>query len=113
MLYRSILSTSALLVQWCFLWAIPTIAQDAYSVPIEIFSDGATLQARFYSTECETTCPTLLLIPGWDSREHLEKYTAWQTERGDIDKFGELLTAAPSIRYFEEVEAWESVGLLP
>jgi len=55
----------------------------------------------------------LVLVERWDSREHLEKYTAWRTERGDIDKFGELLTAAPSIRYVEEFEAWESVGLLP
>lgn len=48
-----------------------------------------------------------VLVERWDSREHHEKYMAWRTERGDIDKLGELLAVAPSIRYFEDIKAWQ------
>lgn len=43
----------------------------------------------------------LLLTEEWDSKEHHQKYMAWRTERGDIEKLGALLSAPPSIRYLE------------
>ena len=41
----------------------------------------------------------------WDSRKHHEKYVAWRTETGFMEKLGAALAAAPRIRYFERVDA--------
>ncbi len=46
----------------------------------------------------------MVFIEYWDSRAHHEKYIAWRTETGDMDKFGAMLTGPPSIRYFEKVD---------
>ncbi len=47
----------------------------------------------------------LVFYERWDSREHYEKYLAWRTETGVMDQLGAMLTAPPSIRYFERVDA--------
>ena len=47
----------------------------------------------------------LVFYERWDSREHYEKYLAWRTETGVLEKLGAALTAPPSIRYFERVDA--------
>jgi quinol monooxygenase YgiN len=47
----------------------------------------------------------LVFYERWDSREHYEKYLAWRTETGVMDQLGAMLTAPPSIRFFERVDA--------
>jgi quinol monooxygenase YgiN len=47
----------------------------------------------------------LVFYECWDSREHYEKYLAWRTETGVMEKLGAALTGPPSIRYFERVDA--------
>jgi len=47
----------------------------------------------------------LVLHERWDSREHHEKYLAWRTETGGMEKLGSAFSALPSIRYFERVDA--------
>ena len=47
----------------------------------------------------------LVFYERWDSREHHERYLAWRTETGVMDQLGAMLTAPPSIRYFERVDA--------
>ena len=44
-------------------------------------------------------------VEHWDSRAHYEKYMAWRTETGVMDKIGAMLTGPPSIRYFERIDA--------
>ena len=41
----------------------------------------------------------------WDSRAHQEKYLAWRTETGLVDKLGPYLVAAPNISYFDKSDA--------
>ena len=42
----------------------------------------------------------LILVENWESREHYEKYLAWRTERGDMERLAGWVTGEPSIRYF-------------
>ena len=46
---------------------------------------------------------TLVAVEDWDSRQHYEKYLAWRTERGDLNKLVGWLQGDPSIRYFDNV----------
>jgi quinol monooxygenase YgiN len=46
----------------------------------------------------------LVIYERWDSRAHYEKYLAWRTETGTMDRVGAMLKAPPSIRYFERVD---------
>ena len=48
---------------------------------------------------------TFVMVEHWDSKEHYEKYLAWRTETGVLAKLVSLIEGAPSIRYFETVEA--------
>jgi len=47
----------------------------------------------------------LVFYECWDSREHYEKYLAWRTETGVMEKLGAALAGPPSIRYFERIDA--------
>ena len=40
----------------------------------------------------------------WDSRGHQEKYLAWRTETGLMDKLGPYLTAPPTISYLDKFD---------
>ena len=46
---------------------------------------------------------TMVAVEDWDSRQHYEKYLAWRTERGDLDKLVGWILGDPSIRYFDNV----------
>ncbi len=41
----------------------------------------------------------------WDSRQHYEKYLAWRTETGVVDKLVGMSMGEVSIRYFDRVDA--------
>lgn len=41
----------------------------------------------------------IVLFEKWETRSDHEKYMAWRTERGDLDKLGALLAGPPSVRY--------------
>jgi len=41
----------------------------------------------------------------WESKDAYQKYLAWRTETGVMAKLGSLLTAPPSIRYFDAIDA--------
>jgi quinol monooxygenase YgiN len=47
----------------------------------------------------------LVFYERWESRAHYQKYLAWRTETGAMDRLGALLKAPPSIRYYERVDA--------
>ena len=46
---------------------------------------------------------TMVAVEDWDSRQHYEKYLAWRTERGDLEKLVGWSQGDPSIRYFDNV----------
>ena len=46
----------------------------------------------------------LVIYERWDSRPQYEKYLAWRTETGTMDRVGDMLKEPPSIRYFERVD---------
>ena len=45
----------------------------------------------------------MVAVEDWNSRQHYEKYLAWRTERGDLDKLVGWIQGDPSIRYFDNV----------
>ncbi len=46
----------------------------------------------------------VIALEQWLSREHYEKYLAWRTETGFMDKMVSMLAGEPSIRYFDVVD---------
>ena len=46
----------------------------------------------------------LVFYERWDSREHYQKYLAWRTETGAVEKLSAKLTGPPNIRYYERVD---------
>ena len=57
----------------------------------------------FYSKQDEPT--TIVAVEQWDTKAAYEKYLAWRTETGLMDKLGAALSGPPSIRYFDPVDA--------
>ena len=47
----------------------------------------------------------MVVVEHWDSRPHHEKYVAWRTKTGVMDKIGGMLAGPPSIRYFDRSDA--------
>ena len=47
----------------------------------------------------------LVLVEKWESRQHYEAYLAWRTETGALDDVVSMTSQAPSIRYFDNVDA--------
>ena len=47
----------------------------------------------------------LVFYERWDSRDHYQKYLAWRTETGAVEKLSAKLTGPPNIRYYERVDA--------
>ena len=45
----------------------------------------------------------MVMVENWDSKAQYEKYLAWRTERGDMEKLGAWVAGPPSIRYFDGV----------
>jgi quinol monooxygenase YgiN len=43
----------------------------------------------------------LILNETWESRAHYEKYFAWRAETGGLEALGKMLSASPSVRYFD------------
>jgi len=79
---RDTLLIAAALAVFVQFLVLPAAAQEPSSEPVQILSDGAALQARFYRAECDAMCPTLLLIPGFPG-----------SERPDVLGLGERLSA--------------------
>ena len=64
--------------------------------------DGCQGIDVYFNTEDTSS---MVLVEYWDSRAHQEKYIAWRTETGVMDKIGAMLAGPPSIRYFERIDA--------
>lgn len=47
----------------------------------------------------------MVMIERWASRAQHEKYLAWRTETGVMQKIGAMLAGPPNIRYFERTDA--------
>ncbi len=47
----------------------------------------------------------LLVLGNWDSRQHHEKYLAWRTERGDLEKIMGWFAEEPTANYLDDFEA--------
>ena len=64
--------------------------------------DGCRGIDMFFSTENEAN---MVLVEHWDSRAHHERYLAWRTETGVMDKIGGMLAGPPTMRYFNKADA--------
>lgn len=47
----------------------------------------------------------LILVESWESRAKYEKYLGWRAETGALEQLGALCEGAPSIRFFDGVDA--------
>ena len=43
----------------------------------------------------------MVVVESWDSKAQYEKYLAWRTERGDLEKIAGWTSGASSLRYFD------------
>ena len=55
------------------------------------------------SNQDEST--NIVLVEKWETRQHYEKYLGWRQETGFVDRLVALLSAPPSIRYYDKVDA--------
>ncbi len=63
--------------------------------------DGCQGIDVYFNTEDTSS---MVGVEHWDSRAHHEKYMAWRTETGVMDKIGTMFAGPPSIRYFERID---------
>lgn len=70
--------------------------------PESLAYDGCQALDLYFNTDDENQ---MVMIERWESRSHHEKYLAWRTETGVMDKIGSMLAGPPSIRYFEKAGA--------
>ncbi len=85
----------------------PEDISDMKSYMAEILPDTRTYDGFqgidvYFNTEDRGN---MVGVEHWDSRAHYEKYLAWRTETGVMDKIGTMLAGPPSIRYFERIDA--------
>jgi quinol monooxygenase YgiN len=64
--------------------------------------DGCQGVDVYFNTE---DASNMVLVEYWDSRAYHEKYLAWRTETGVMDRIGAMLSGQPSIRYFERTDS--------
>lgn len=48
---------------------------------------------------------SMVLVEHWDSRAHYEKYLAWRTETGVLDRIVAMFVRPLNTRYFERIDA--------
>ncbi len=48
---------------------------------------------------------TFVFVGYWDTKDAYQRYLAWRTETGVLAQLSSMLEGAPSIRYFETVDA--------
>ncbi len=60
---------------------------------------------EIYAVQNQDETNTFVLVEKWESKAHHQKYLAWRTETGFMEKLGALLAGPPSIRYFDIVDA--------
>ena len=41
----------------------------------------------------------------WDTRTHHQEYSAWRTEKGDMEKISTMTAGPPNIRFYERIDA--------
>lgn len=75
--------------------------------PAELFPetvayDGCEGIELYFNTDDKDK---MVMVEHWASRSHQEKYVAWRTETGVMDKIGSMLAGPPSLRYFEKAGA--------
>ena len=56
-------------------------------------------------TQNQDDANNIILVERWETRQHYEKYLAWRQETGVLDELGKVVASAPSIRYFDPVDA--------
>ena len=47
----------------------------------------------------------MLLVMEWETREDHQKYAAWRTETGFVERLSSMLSGPLSIRYFDKTDA--------
>jgi quinol monooxygenase YgiN len=71
-------------------------------VPDTRIYDGCQGVDVYFNTD---DAGNMVLVEHWESRAHHERYLAWRTETGVVDKMVAMLAGQPSFRYFERTEA--------
>jgi quinol monooxygenase YgiN len=74
-----------------------TIQHLAHALPITRNYEGC----RYCNTLTEiNNTQEILLIQGWDSREHQQNYISWRQETGALDELLALLTKPPQVEFW-------------
>lgn len=54
---------------------------------------------------CADDGHTLVFVEDWETKTHYERYLAWRKETGVFARLTSMLADAPSIRFFQKVDA--------
>jgi quinol monooxygenase YgiN len=74
-----------------------TIQHLAQALPITRNYEGC----RYCNTLIELDNPQeIILIQGWDSRAHQQKYISWRQETGALDELLALLAEPPQVEFW-------------
>lgn len=55
---------------------------------------------QYCNTYLDHDADTIVLIQGWDSREHQQRYIAWRESTGDLQQLVDTLTSPPQVRFW-------------
>lgn len=73
----------------------------------EIFPDTRTFKGcRGIELQVNQDDPTnMIAVEEWETREDHQKYAAWRTETGAVDRIVSMCSGPLSIRYFDKTDA--------
>ena len=85
----------------------PKFSHEMKSYLAEILPETRAFEGcHFIDVYFDTDKPnSMVLVEEWDSREHYQKYHAWRTHTGVIDKIRSMVDGTASIGFFEKIDA--------
>ncbi len=82
----------------------PESVEDAKKLFEEILPDTRSYEGCEKITLCanDDEPENIMVFEYWQTRPHYEKYLAWRTETGVVDKIVAMSAEPPSIKYFND-----------
>jgi quinol monooxygenase YgiN len=74
-----------------------TIQHLAQALPITCNYNGCRYSNTLIKVD---NAQEIILIQGWDSREHQQKYISWRQETGALDELIALLAEPPEVEFW-------------
>lgn len=83
--------------------ATDTLKQQLKGLLVDTRKYPGCKDVVFYENQDDGT--SFVAVEHWDTKAAYQKYLAWRTETGVMAALGEMLSAPPSFRFFDPVDA--------